>query len=228
MGNVCVANGEYSLAAGASCSTGGTASVAMGNGCSAGGAASFAIGYDCTTAGTGCFAMGVSANTSGNNYCLAWGDSGGIVAGAQANSAWFATGTGTSAGPVFTIYTLGYANPNSVVLSSGASSWGSVCDRAVKANLAVLDSEDVIRRLAAVPVYEFNYINQPAARRCRAPVAQEWAAAFPSEGKSDKLIESMDLAGVTLAAVHGLIARTERLATRCAVLEAELATYRRA
>ena len=89
------------------------------------------------------------------------------------------------------------------------------------------DPEDVLTRLRRTPVYEFNYRTLPRGRRSWAPVAQDWAAAFPSEGKPDTHIETLDLMGVTLAAVQGLATRTDRiaaenarLAARCAALEA--------
>jgi hypothetical protein len=48
---------------------------------------------------------------------------------------------------------------------------------------------------------------------CYGPVAQDWNAAFPID-KDPLRIDTMDLHGVSLAAIQGLLARVEKLEAR--------------
>lgn len=66
-----------------------------------------------------------------------------------------------------------------------------------------MDESDTLDRVDRLPIYQYNYKCNPESRKCRGPVAQDWYDLFPSD-KSKIDIDSMDLDGVTLAAVKGL------------------------
>ena len=95
-------------------------------------------------------------------------------------------------------------------LASGASSWGAVSDRNLKENITELDHEDTLKHLSSIPIYSYNYIGADEEVVCRGPVAQDWYEHFPT--KKDQLrIETMDLDGVALSAVKGLLGRLNKM-----------------
>ena len=80
--------------------------------------------------------------------------------------------------------------------------WTNASDRNLKENFAEVDTRDVLARVAALPVTQWSYRNEPGVRRI-GPVAQDFHAAF-GLGNSDKTIATGDEAGVALAAIQGL------------------------
>lgn len=154
--------------------------------------------------GTASFAAGTNAQTSGSNNCFVWGDSGGVTApAASPDTVWFQTGTlAAAATPVFTIYSSAAA-ATGVQLNQGAGAWAAVCDRNAKENLRELSPLDILNRVEQLPIYEFNYKGGSEGMRCRGPVAQDWHVLFPSE-KHPLTIDTMDLDGISLAAIKGL------------------------
>lgn len=90
-----------------------------------------------------------------------------------------------------------------VKLASGASAWAAVSDRNAKENIRELDPEEVLARVEAILIYEYNYKGTDRGQLYRGPMAQDWHAAFPSD-KDPLMIDTMDLDGVTIAAVKGL------------------------
>jgi len=64
------------------------------------------------------------------------------------------------------------------------------------------DPRDILARVAALPVTQWSYRNEPGVRRI-GPVAQDFHAAF-GLGNSDKTIATGDESGVALAAIQGL------------------------
>jgi hypothetical protein len=93
-------------------------------------------------------------------------------------------------------------------LTTSGSGWSCSSDRNLKQNLAALDSSEVLRRVAALPVYRW----QPKGRNEHVmhfgPMAQDFYAAF-GLGDDDKMIGLQDADGVALAAIQGLNAKVE-------------------
>ena len=73
-----------------------------------------------------------------------------------------------------------------------------------------VDGEDVLSRLRKIPVSTWNYISEGTSSRHLGPMAEDFYTAF-GLGTSDKAIGVQDLAGVSLAAVKALDARTAEL-----------------
>jgi len=80
--------------------------------------------------------------------------------------------------------------------------WTNASDRNLKEDFAAVDARDILERLAALPVTQWSYRNEPGVRRI-GPVAQDFHAAF-GLGNSDKTIATGDESGVALAAIQGL------------------------
>jgi hypothetical protein len=86
-------------------------------------------------------------------------------------------------------------------LSNGGV-WTNASDRTKKENFAPVNARDILARVAALPVTQWNYRNEPGVQRI-GPVAQDFHAAF-GLGSDDKTIGTGDEMGVALAAIQGL------------------------
>ena len=101
-------------------------------------------------------------------------------------------------------------------------------DRHAKANFSSVNPRAVLDKLAAVPVQTWNYKGEPDAVRHMGPMAQDFRAAFQL-GADDRGINTVDAAGVTMAAVQGLYQlsqekdkRIERLTQEAEALRSEV------
>ncbi len=103
--------------------------------------------------------------------------------------------------------------------------WVNNSDRTAKENLAPVDWQEVLQRLAAMPISTWSYKAEDASVRHMGPMAQDFYAAF-GLGDSDTSIGTIDADGVALAAIQGLYQRSQEQAARIAELEDENATLR--
>src|SRR5262249_32964625 len=116
--------------------------------------ATVAGGFLNSAAGQSSLAAGTLANAS-NDGSFVWSDySGGGLADAGPNS-FVARASGG-----FTFYTAPGAS-NGATLAAGSGSWSSVSDRSTKANFSEVDGQEVLSRLAALPIATWNYKAQP-------------------------------------------------------------------
>ena len=90
-----------------------------------------------------------------------------------------------------------------VKVNTGASSWSSVSDRALKRNIRENDGKEILSRLSQVPICRWSYKAQDPAIEHIGPMAQDFYAAF-GLGEDDKHISTVDADGVALAAIQGL------------------------
>jgi hypothetical protein len=112
------------------------------------------------------------------------------------------------------------ASTTGAVLTCGGV-WADASDRALKDNFAAVDSADVLARVVALPITEWNYkLEGPWARHI-GPTAQDWWATFHL-GNDDKGIAAMDKAGVALVAIQELVKEGQRKDARITGLEAQL------
>ena len=100
-----------------------------------------------------------------------------------------------------------YPTSPGVILFSGDSSWSSLSDVNAKENFRDLAHDDVLARIAAMPVREWNYKAQDQAIRHLGPTAQDFHAAF-GLGQDERRISTLDADGVALAGIQALEART--------------------
>jgi hypothetical protein len=90
-----------------------------------------------------------------------------------------------------------------VSLAPGSSTWSSISDRNSKDNFDQVDTRELVKKLAAMPILTWNYKAQARSIRHIGPMAQDFAAAF-EVGEDDKHITTIDADGVALAAIQGL------------------------
>lgn len=107
-------------------------------------------------------------------------------------------------------------------LAPGSGSWSSLSDRHVKNNLLSVNAEQVLDRVADLPITTWHYIAQTDGVRHIGPMAQDFYAAF-DVGEDNRHITEVDEGGVALAAIQGL---NKKLETENASLRAELAALR--
>ena len=234
-----LASGRSSTAMGSNTAAGGESSTAMGSETVASGPDSTAIGFSSTAGGFGSVAAGRLVTASGD---------GSVVLGN------FATATGTARGTFlfgdstsgpdlvsntpnqFGVRAAGgaffYSNGAmtlGVQLSPNGTQWSSLSDVGSKHGFRELDGDDVLARIAAMPVTEWSYKAQEGGIRHIGPTAQDFHAAF-GLGEDPLRIGTLDADGVALAGVKAVEARTramrdeqDMLRARVAALEAALA-----
>ena len=119
-----------------------------------------------------------------------------------------------------------------VEIFSGGGSWSGVSDRRKKENFEVLNTENVLQRVAQLPLTSWNYKSQPATTRHIGPMAQDFYAAFGLDGiGNDTTINSLDIDGVNMAAIQALEKRTrdlqeenDRLKAKLEAMDAKMAS----
>jgi hypothetical protein len=249
--------GEFSTAFGAATTASGGASVAMGLSNSATGDLSLAFGSNSTASGFAGIAAGVETVASGNfsvalgfrttasginstalgNYATTDGRQGAFVFGDNSTT----TPVAPAADNQFVIRAAGGSTLYSdaamtagVSLPAGGGAWASVSDAAMKTNFRELDGNEILAKLARMPIREWNYVTQDASIRHVGPSAQDFRAAF-GLGDSDRTISTLDPDGIALRAIQTLDSRSqearasiERLEAENAALRAELAALRQA
>jgi hypothetical protein len=219
--------GEASLAAGKSTFATGAMSFAMGNFVTATNSTAVAMGFSVTADGSRSMALGNFASTDGKFGSFVFGDGSTVldtppqaVVKATANNQFVAR---TSGGAIF------YSNKDlttGVSLAAGGGSWDTLSDRRMKTNFRALDGEDVLAKLARIPILEWNYISQDASIRHVGPMAQDFRAAF-GLGEDERHINTLDPDGISLKAIQALDARTQATRQDVERLTEENAALRR-
>ena len=213
---------------GADTEASGFAATAIGNFTIASGNQSTAVGYATTASGDRSVTMGAYASANGFPGASVFGDSstigfGEAVVMAGADNQFVVRAAGGT-----TFYSSADLSTG-VSLAAGGGAWDIVSDARMKTNFRDLDGDDVLARLARIPIREWNYITQDASIRHVGPTAQDFHAAF-GLGGNDRRISTLDPDGISLKAIQALDARTQQqhgaALARIAALERELAALR--
>jgi hypothetical protein len=223
--------GDYSIAAGSNSSATGLASFAMGNGAIASGAASVAIGTVSQANGVDSVAMGVRVGAGGDFSVVLGSDA--VTQAAASGTFIFADHSTLNdfvgfAPNEFLVRAAGgvgfYTNPaltTGLRLAPSGSQWLGVSDVNTKENFRDISGEDILEKIARMPVREWNNKAQDASIRHIGPTAQDFQAAF-GLGEDPLRIGTMDADGVALAGVKALEHRTRTWNEERASLVAEL------
>jgi hypothetical protein len=99
---------------------------------------------------------------------------------------------------------------NGAYLTTGGT-WTNASDRNIKENIRPVDSSELLDKLAALPISEWNYKVEDDETRHVGPMAQDFQEAF-GLGDSDKAISTVDASGVALAAIQALKKQTDEQA----------------
>jgi hypothetical protein len=207
------ASGLSSTAIGSAKSSGNTA-IAIGNMyTNATADLGMAIGHSVEASGVRSTAMGHYVSTNGKKGAFVIGDASGVAVtsatadnqfAVRAQGIWFGkSGNATATSGRYIETSTG------AYLSSGGA-WVSSSDSTKKHRWHDVDGEDVLSRLAAMPVRSWSYREEGDSVRHMGPTAQDFRDAF-GLGDTDKAIAGVDADGVALAAVQALIRRTAEL-----------------
>jgi hypothetical protein len=96
-------------------------------------------------------------------------------------------------------------------------------DRDAKERFKPLDAKNVLAKVAALPITEWNYKDEGIDTRHMGPMAQDFHAAFGLNGTDEKHISVVDEGGVALAAIQGLNQEVKELKTENDELKQRLA-----
>jgi hypothetical protein len=90
-----------------------------------------------------------------------------------------------------------------VRLEAGSSSWSYMSTWNMKVNFSFVEGKQVLQRLFNVPILTWSYRDQTPSIQHMGPLAEDFFAAF-GLGENKKYINTVDVDGVTLAAIQGL------------------------
>jgi hypothetical protein len=107
-------------------------------------------------------------------------------------------------------------------LAAGSGTWACTSDRHAKENFAEIDPEYVLTQVAQMPITTWEFIGTDT--RHIGPVAQDFYAAF-GLGEGDTTISSVDIDGVSLAAIQGLYTRVTTLQAENDALQQQLSDF---
>jgi hypothetical protein len=223
-------SGSGAVALGVSNAAGGFGSTALGNGNRATGSDSVALGLNGGAFGDGSVTLGTRAVAAPCTGCRtatvdpATGLQGAFVFGDRSTTAY----VGATAANQFTARAAGgfrfFTNANlttGCTLAAGSGAFSCTSDRNSKRAFAHVDGRSVLDRLAALPVMTWQYKDEQGHVRHMGPTAQDFRRAF-GLGNSSKQIGLIDEAGVSLAAVKALDARTRRQEREIAALRKQV------
>jgi hypothetical protein len=210
------ASGQSAVAIGVNTMSTGSSAVAIGDGSVASGMSSVAIGSGVTSRGVGSVVMGTNAIASSTA-------SGSFVFG-DGTSSWAAPFTVTAPNSFIAQASGGVqflSGPGGCTLAAGGGQWSCSSSRLLKTGFADVDGEEVLSKLRVMPVQSWSYTTEGAARHI-GPMAQDFHAAF-GLGSNDTTIGVLDAAGVSMAGVKALEARTTQLQSENTALRSAIA-----
>jgi hypothetical protein len=97
-------------------------------------------------------------------------------------------------------------------------SWTNASDRNLKENFLPINGQDILSKLALLPISMWNYKSESKSVRHIGPTAQDFYSSF-GLGNDDKSISTIDPAGVALAAAKELYQQNQELTKRVEQLE---------
>jgi hypothetical protein len=100
-----------------------------------------------------------------------------------------------------------------------------VSDSTKKRNIRLVDTKDMLSKVAALPIKQWSYKSQNAGIEHIGPMAQDFWKLF-HVGDDSLSISTIDPSGIALAAIQELAKRNENLENQNQKLEAELAALR--
>lgn len=178
---------------------GGFQNVAQGN-------YSFAAGQQAKANHQGAFVWADAANTDLSST----GDNQFIV---RANGGLWLGATGSPSFP-----TGRFINTSTGAFLSSSGTWTNNSDRRAKENLSPVAGQEILEKLAEMPITVWNYKTDPTSVQHIGPMAQDFYAAF-GLGNDNVSIATIDGDGVALAAIQGLYQINQEQMTLIAELQ---------
>ena len=210
-------SGNAAFAAGNTNVVSGTRAIALGNQSRAVGTDAIAIGVSVAACGNYSLAIGHTASTSSaplqGNECNGVAYTGAVVFGDHSTINYFAAVVNNEfavrAAGGFRFRTNSFATTG-CNLPAGSGVFACASDRNLKSGFEDLDGEDVLRKVAAIPVTRWRFTDEAAGVTHAGPMAQDFHAAF-GLGDSDRMIGYTDINGINMRAIQALELRTRDL-----------------
>lgn len=108
-----------------------------------------------------------------------------------------------------------------VRLAGGSGAWESLSDRQAKKDFAAVDQQDILEKVASLPLMSWSYATQLSSIRHIGPVAQDFNSIF-NLGENERYISTVDADGVSLAAIQGLYRRLRDLELKLAAYSEQI------
>jgi hypothetical protein len=124
------------------------------------------------------------------------------------------------------IIAMGMGNMAAAQATPPAMMMMMMSDRDSKTAVADVDAQEILDRLASLPVPSWNYRSEDPAARHLGPMAQDFRKAFEL-GSDERQIHVVDASGVALASIQALYAIVREQKTRIDGLEARLDELKR-
>lgn len=203
----------------------GTNTFAIGNSANSSASNSIAIGNNSSASANNSFAIGNNVNATGNysialgNYVSTSGFEGALTIGDRSTTTVMNTfvdnGMRCRFANGYRFFTNSAANIGAF-LNANANSWAALSDVRLKENFLPVEGEMILKKIAAMPQYTWNYKGQDVKTlRHYGPMAQDFYNAFGKDGLGeigcDTLINQQDFLGVNFVAIQALEKRTQDL-----------------
>ncbi len=173
-------------------------------------------GYNNTASARYAFAAGRNANAD-NVGSFVWADSTNTLFSSMANNQFRVRASGGT--QIYSNSTL----TSGVTLAAGAGAWVAVSDSTLKRNLRLVDTKDVLNRVAQLPIKQWSYKSQDPSIEHIGPMAQDFWSAFHL-GEDSLGISTIDPDGIALAAIQELAKRLEAVEVENTALRARVQT----
>lgn len=203
--------GNYSIGLGSAPVASGTNSIAIGTNAKATAQYAMALGSGVTANGHYSTAMGVNASTNNhaNSFCIN-GTSGNEITSNTADNQMMMR---------FDNYTFWVTAANYAYLTPASNGWAYTSDRTKKENFQELNGETVLKRIATIPFYSWNFKAKDTKQyRHYGIMAQDFYQAFGRDNYgaigNDTTVSPLDLLGVAYSGIKALEKRTEILQTQ--------------
>jgi hypothetical protein len=171
-------------------------------------------GYDNYTGGNYCFAAGNRAKSI-HTGCFVWGDASPVDISSVGNNLFMARATGGVRFYTNSVLT------NGAILAPGGGAWSTFSDSTKKANVRLVDSKEILKKLESLPIKQWSYESQDPSIEHIGPMAQDFWNVFQL-GECDTMISTIDPDGVALAAIQELAKQNDEKDNKIADLEARV------
>ncbi|MBL7890350.1 MAG: tail fiber domain-containing protein [Bacteroidia bacterium] len=205
IGLAAIASGPYSVALGRAPQATDSFAVAIGYHSIASANYAMAFGDETVANGVHSITFGYRANSNSKIGCFNFSDASSTIS--TLNTADNQFMVRASGGVIF------YSNSamtGGVSLSAGGGSWASVSDKTKKDNFKKVSGDEILERLRKVEITTWNYKSQNDKIRHIGPMAQDFYREF-GFGESDTTITTIDMDGISLAALQSLASKAQRL-----------------
>ena len=213
IGNVAQTNGVWATAIGYHAFATNIGATAIGSITLASALHSTALGSSVTASGELSMALGTAASTNGKRGALVYGDAStttNVNAAAdnqfavRAQQFWLGTNNAVTA-------TAGrFLETSTGAYLTAGGAWTNSSDVNRKHAFERVDADEVLEKIAAMPVQTWSYKTEADGIRHMGPTAQDFRKAFEL-GDTDKAIATVDADGVSFAGIKALVVRTTDL-----------------